>query len=311
MLSFFKNQSYSIGVDVGDDIIKVAQLKHNGNGLTLVGTAQRSRPAEVKAGSSDWQRWAIEAVCELTSNGGFQGRQVTAAMPPNEVFIDQVRMPKFKEAAEEAVLSKIKQKLPFESGDAMIKCIPSEGDEVVVVAIEQKKIDRHLAIYEEAHLKIESMGIWPIALVNTYVKFFGRRKSDSNAVVMLLEIDEGNTNAVICRHKNLLFARSLPIGSKELTTDETVTRLVLELNSYKQRFTSSQGKSEIERLIFLSGQMPSRDVCAAIAKHLEMPAQTGDCLAAVAIDDPCRAGIERRGPHVNWSTAFGLSLSEV
>jgi len=80
--------------------------------------------------------------------------------------------------------------------------------------------------------------------------------------------------------------------------------------------------AQIERLIFLSGQAVDKDVCATIAKQLEMPAQMGDCLAAVEITKSCRLSrgiehdnghlgdqIDRRDCPVNWAVTFGLSLS--
>jgi hypothetical protein len=74
-------------------------------------------------------------------------------------------------------------------------------------------------------------------------------------------------------------------------------------------------------LIFLSGRNAAKEVCATIAKQLEMPAQMGDCLSAVEVARSCRLGwdngdkkdagsrIERRNSDVNWTVAFGLSLS--
>jgi hypothetical protein len=79
---------------------------------------------------------------------------------------------------------------------------------------------------------------------------------------------------------------------------------------------------QIERLIFLSSRTEDRDICETIAKKLEMPAQVGDCLAAAEAADPYRLSredktfreqpgipIDRRNNQVNWSIAFGLSLS--
>jgi hypothetical protein len=77
----------------------------------------------------------------------------------------------------------------------------------------------------------------------------------------------------------------------------------------------------IERLVFLAGQSADKDLCAAIAKQLEMPAQIGDCLAAVEIRQYNQCSrMDRRvsltddsesqqQSQVNWATPFGLSLS--
>ena len=323
MLWFLKNRTYSIGVDMGQDSLKLVQLGEDGGHISVIAGGSENRPKNVKPGSANWQRWAIEAIRKLTANGRFRGREVIAAIPASEMFIDHIRMPKVDDdKLSDAICSRIKQKLPFEPDDAMIKYIPTEGDNVLVIAAERKIIDRHLAVYEKAGLTIKSIGVWPVALTDSYTRFFARRKTDVEVVAMLLDIEANCTNVVICRHKTLLFARSIPIGANQLNGDEIVTRLVLELTSCRRHFASMHPKARIERLIFLSGQAVDKDVCTKIAKQLEMPAQMADCLAAVKMANPYRSGkgpkrpeeclglpIERRNCRVNWATAFGLSLS--
>jgi len=324
MLGLSKNNAYSIGVDIGDSGLRLAQLGDNGKGLSLIAGISEERPEDVRPRSSHWQRWAIETLHLLTSYGDFRGREVVAVVPTDEVFVDHIKTPKTNGGKlYDAVFSKIKQKLPFESlqENTVMKYVQTEEDNVLVMAMERKIIDRHLAIYEKAGLSIKSMGVWPVALANCYVRFFGRRKSDLNAVVMLVCIEADYTNVVICRHKNLLLARSIPMGVRQLDDEQVVTRLVMELSACRRQFGLMYRKAQIERLIFLSGQAVNRDICATIAKQLEMSAQVGDCLAAVQMGNSCRLGmdrergiarsghpIDRRDCRTNWAVAFGLSL---
>ena len=137
MLSFLKNNTYPIGVDMSDDAVKMVQLAKNGDGVSVIAGGSKNRPMGIEAGSAKWQMWAIEATRELTSNGKFKGKNVVPAMPASEVFIDHVRVPKAKESKlDEIVFSKIKQRLPFEPADALIKCMPGEDDNVLVLASE-------------------------------------------------------------------------------------------------------------------------------------------------------------------------------
>jgi Tfp pilus assembly PilM family ATPase len=179
-----------------------------------------------------------------------------------------------------------------------------------VIAAEREKINRLLAIYENVNLQIMSMGVWPAALINCYVKFFGRRKTDVQSVVLLLDIGTNYTNVVICRHRNLLFARSIPIGTSQLGTAQAgeTTGLVTELTAYRRQLGLMYKNAQIERLIFISGQSVSKNIYTDIAEQLELSAHIGECLAAVEITLP--GGIERRENQTNWATAFGLSLSE-
>ena len=325
MLGLLKNHAYKIGIDAGHDNLKLAQLGSNGQGTSVLAGNKKQRPEEIEPGSSDWQRWVIENIRLLTTYGDFRGKEVIAAMPETDVFIEHIKMPKINNCKpREAIFSKIKQKLPFEplEENTMMQYIETEEDNVLIMATERMIIDRHLAIYEKAGLSIKSIGVWPLALTNCYVKFFGRRKSDLEAIVMLICLEDNCTNVVICRHKNLLFAHSVSIGLKQLVDEQSVSRLVMEITGCKRQFNMMYRNAQIERLIFLSGQSVDKDVCAAIARQLEMPAQMGDCLAAVEISKSCRLykdiendkehlddQIDRRDCPVNWAVTFGLSLS--
>jgi hypothetical protein len=321
---------------MADDALKVAQLVNEEKSINLIAGGSKNRPMNIEPGSADWQKWAIQALCELTANGEFQGRDIVAAIPARDVFIEHAKIPKIKDDVRKAmksflaqsdklqdvIISKIKPKLPFEPDDAVIKYIPTEGDNILVMAVQRNIVDRHLAIYENANFQIKSIAVWPTALTTSYTSFFGRRKTDIEAIVMLTCIEPDCTNVVISRHKDLLLARSIPIGAKQLNrppesdkgpvqgqSDEMMTRLVLELTACKRQLGSTHRNAQIERLIFLANQVVDKNICETIAKKLEMPAQMGDCLAAVEISDPYSVGIDRRDCKVNWATAFGLSLS--
>jgi Tfp pilus assembly PilM family ATPase len=303
-------------MDIADETVRMIQLATNGNAISLVSGGSHEQPEGIKSGSADWQRWTIGAIRELTAGGDFGCREVIAGIPAGDVVIEHTRMPKSDDngnssKVRDAIVSRIKQKLPCAPEDAMVQFIPTEQNNVIVMATERKIIDHHLAIYENANLQIKSISVWPMALARSYVSLFGRRQSDANAVVMLLQIDNHRTNVVICRHENLLYARSISVGANQLNNDEALTRLVFELSTCRRQFASMYRNGRVERAIFFSAKTDNRTaICAAIAKKLEMPAQVGDCLAAIKVPDPGSSGIDRRGCQVNWATAFGLSLSQ-
>jgi Tfp pilus assembly PilM family ATPase len=310
MFGFLKNRTYPVGVDITDDGVRMAQLAGGGS-LTLLAGGCQSCPPDILPGTAQWQKWAIDAMRTLVSKNKFSGKYVVASIPPSDVFIDHIKVAKSDNRDfDETVMSKAKQKLPAEFEDAMVKYISAEEDNVVIIATSRVMIDRHLAIYEKAGLKISFIGVWPLALTNAYMQFFGRRASDSEAVVMLVDVGILRTNLVMCRHQELLFARSIPIGAKLLQTPDSINRLTSELIACRQSFGSIYKKTKIERIIFMSGQAVDRDIYTSIAKQLQMPAQIGDCLSAVKTAKNRYADLERRNCQFSWAVAFGLSLSK-
>ncbi len=317
---------FPIGLDIEDNVLKLVQLENSDKGISLVAGGHESLPAYVKPRTVEWQKWAIEAITNIMSKARFRGKDIIAAMPASEMFIDHVKLPPTKEQTPEpekgvedfgdelpdSVLAKIKQKIPFEITDAIIKCLPTEQGYTLVVALERENINRHLAIFEKARLHIRSMGIWPHALKKTYTSLFGRRKEDRSVVIQLVDIKSNCTNVAICRHENLLLAHSIPIGANQLDAagDETTTKLAGELSACRRQFATLQRECQVERLLFLSGPTVDKRTYTAIAKQLEIPAQMGDILKALQWSLPWdQVGIDRRACKVNWATACGLSLS--
>ena len=315
MLSFLKRKVFPIGVDMGSETLKMAQLIQDSEGLRVIAGTKDDLPPDVKLGTSQWQHWVIKTIRQMIAQGTFKGRKVVTAVPVDEVFIDQIKVPRTTDdKLKDAVLAKIAGKLPFESKDALVQFVVTNAaaeTDVLVMATERTKVDRHLAIYEKVGLQIQAIGVWPLAMVSGYTNFFGRRKSDEEITVMLLEVGANFTKVAICRHKNLLFARLLTIGIKQLTTEDMVKRLTLELMSCARYFEGAAKGAHIDRLIFLAGQSTDKNLCQSIvqlAQHLHVPAQIGDVLAAVEMTQPGKS-FERRGSNVNWTSSFGLSLS--
>ncbi len=313
MLDFLRRKTQPIGIDTSGSVLRLVQLDaHNGNGVSLIAGGSRHCPPGMIPGSAAWQRWAISAIKAIVSEKRFRGKELSASIPATDVFIDYLKMPKNSKSGDDALMEKVAQRLPFDPADSMMKIIATEQDNVIVIAAEREKINRYLAVYEKTSLNVKSMAVWPTAIINSYVNFFGRREVDRDLPVLLLDIEPHCTNVVICRDRNLLFAHSIAIGSARLHSQQAepaINQLLRELDQCRKQFSAMYKDVKIARLIFVSGQAVDKDVCSAIAKNLRVPAQMGDCLKATEIAGAAESAIDRRDNKLNWATAFGLSLS--
>jgi len=321
VFDFLKKRIFPIGADLGSGYLKMAQLGFDGNQFFLHAARREEKPKDIEPGSAQWQRWVAQAAKVMIGSGGFSGKRIVTAMPADDVFIDQIKIPKTAdEKIEEVVLANIRPKLPFDAADAMVKYVVSDkhggnGEMgVLVMAGQRQTVDRHLAIYEKAGLEICGISVWPLAMTNSYVKFFGRRAQDREVMAMLIDIGANHTNIVICRHSNLLLARMIKIGFRQLKYNETIERLMDEINACCRYFELFSNGAQINRMVLISGQSVDRIICekvAELAKEMQIPAQIGDVLAAVQVRRGSHFDIERRGRQVDWATAFGLSLPEM
>lgn len=322
MLSLTKKTVYPAGIDLNGSHLKVSQLGLNSKGLYLNAAAIEARPDEIEFGSGDWQRWVVDTAKRMFARGGFSGKGVIASIPSENIFIEHVKVSADASEAglEKSVLAKIHNKLPFEPNGAMVNYVVTGSSkngketDVLVMAADRMIVNRQLAIYEKAGLEIKGISVWPLAMTNSYVKFFGKRSADEGVVAMLIDIDVTHTKIVINSQADLLFARVIPIGAKHLNDDESVLKLVSQADACCKYFDSLSSSQKVERLVFFSGRSAGELVCekvSMLAERLQIPAQIGDVLAAVEIGSGCDISVDRRGCQIDWAIAFGLSLTSL
>ncbi len=319
VLSLFKKETSTIGVDLGSSYLKMAQLS-NSNRLPLLLEAGSERvPEGMKAGSPDWQKWAVRSIKKMLSEGTFKSRTAISTMSSDDIYIQHVKISKNEQDIERGAFESIKKKLPFNPDDAMVQCVCNDAVEgkskrdVLVMAADKVKVERHLAIFEKAGLNLKSMSVWPLAITRAYINFFARRTADSDLVAMLLDIGANHSNIIMTKHSNLLFARVIPLGFNQLKTDAAGDNLLAELAACLRYFESMETGLEVGKLLFLSGRNVDKTICekvAILAKQMHIPAQIGDVLAAVEVNQAGELLIDRRGIRQGWTTAFGLSLSD-
>ncbi len=311
MMGLFANQTYPIGVDVGDNALTLVQMAADVDAVRLLAADSIEYPADIKPGSTSWQRWAIEATATSIRRGRFQGRRVIAAQPASEVFVDTIKMSGPAEGElQNAILSQLKPKLQITPDNLLAEHIRNDDKNVLVMASDRTKLYRHLAIYERARLKLGAISVWPMAVFRAYTHLWAGHMGQDDPV-MLLDVGQGYTNIVICDSAKLYFAHTSPVGAKNLKIDRMIDLLNSEIDMCRVKFRSAYRNPQVSHIIFVSGHAVDKDIYTKIAKRAQMSAQIGDCLDAARVPRSDKTGLRDRAPHANWITAIGLSLSEI
>lgn len=309
-----------IGIDLGSGHLRMAQLGKNGQGLYLQSAALVSKPDNVEYNSPAWQQWAVSTTRDLLRDSDFKGKSIVTALPSDDLFIDPLRLPMSSLSRIDTVLpQKLQKRLPFPVENALFQHVvidpgensSSEAVDVLTISVNREAINRHLAIFEKAALDVSSISIWPTAMINSFKHFFCRRNNEEDTVAILINVGTNHTHVVITRGPNLLFARAVSIGYSHLEQGQMVQRLFSEIDACVRYFEDSSVKCQIGRIVFLAGTGASRNICdrlAGLAQTMQIPAQIGDVISAVEINNGPKCIIDRRNSKVDWATAFGLSL---
>ena len=91
---------------------------------------------------------------------------------------------------------------------------------------------------------------------------------------------------------------------------EPVDALAAELSKCVRYYESVFRGRPVERAIFLGGQAYDKELCQALARRLNLPAQIGDPLLRIKRptgSDPDE-GMDHREPQPDWAVAVGLSV---
>ena len=319
MIGLNSKKTGPIGVDLGNDSIRLAQLGLNKQGPFLQAAGTVQKPAEIEPNSPAWQRWAIDSIKAIVHKEMFKGKSVITALPPDDLFIEPIKVPRSAlDRLDDIIPQKIQKRLPFPAENALYQHVVVEfrrtgsaETDVLAIAANRETVNRHLAIYEKAGLDIVGMSIWPLAMIRSFTGFFCRRKNEQDKIVILLSIAANHTNVAITRGPDLLFARAVSIGYGQLEQGQMVQRLFSEIDACIRYFETTAGNVRIDRLLFLTGSGTSPILCekvAEVAQKMQIAAQIGDVLSAVEINQGPDCLIDRRNSKIDWSNVFGLSL---
>lgn len=322
MFSFNNKKICPIGVDLGSGYLRMAQIGMNGRQPFLHAAGLCQKPGDIPPRSPAWQRWAIDAIKQICQEASFKGRSIVTSLPSDDVFIDPIKVSRSAlDRLDEMIPQKIQKRLPFPADNALFQHVvvesgraeknPSEMMDVLAIATAREAIDRHLAIYEMAQLDIAGITVWPMAMIRSFTSFFCRRENEQNKVAILLDVGTNHSNVVITRGPDLLFARVMSIGYLQLEQGQMVQRLFSEIDACVRYFEESGADLRIERMIFLAGCGTTPALCekvAELAQRMQVPAQIGDVLNAIEINQGPECLVDRRNSKVDWATTFGLSL---
>jgi type IV pilus assembly protein PilM len=224
--SWFAPTANPIGVDLGSDSVRLAQVEPlPDGGFNLVAAGRADVPSHVRADPAAKLAFFAEAVRDLLAQGSFRGRRAVLALPAAVMTIQHLRVAKMDDAAlKQALPWECQGRLPYDPSHALLRHLVAgevfaDGEpkqEVVVMAAQRQWVESFLAAAAKAKLDVVGMNVEPKATVDCFANVY-RRKSDADAVNLFVDIGCAASRAVIAKGTQILFARSVPVGGDHFT----------------------------------------------------------------------------------------------
>ena len=228
--SWFAPTGNPIGVDLGSDSLRLAQVEQVGvtagaADFKLVAAARVDVPAHLRHDLPNRMAFFAESLRDLWASGGFRGRKAMLGLPAASMAIQHLRIARMEEEAlRQALPWEARGKLPYDPSHAALRHmiageIHQDGEqknEVILMAAQRELVNQLLAAAGRAKIEVVGMNVEPRAIVDCFGHVY-RRKSDLGATTLYIDMGCAATRAYIARGQQILFARVVPVGSEQFT----------------------------------------------------------------------------------------------
>lgn len=242
-----------LGLDIGSDLIKVAEMRSSGGRLEVVALGVDATPKEAfNNGVIEDVQLLGQAVRNLIKKSGIGTNQVISCASSNSaVVVRVIEVPQMNPAElAETMKWETERQVPFAMSDIVMDYKPIERPEgyadganmeVVLAVAQQEFIDRHVEVLFAAGLKPKSIDVAPLAAGRALLELGGNGSHAAGHTVGVINIGASNTDIGIFRDRLLTFPRTLPLAGDnftraisdtlqvDLTTAETYKRDLAEV----------------------------------------------------------------------------------
>ena len=235
MISLNRTHHQPIGLHLGSRTATLVQLAGSPGSWQVYAMAHGAIPVLQDASSEEQDRETASALHKLIVDHHFKGRQVVSCLGSQELFVQNVRLPKLPpEEIEKVVTWEAEERLPYPIADAEIRYIPAGQvrqdanikQEVILLACHQGVVKRHVGILEQAGLEAVAIDVEPCAVLRS-LKGRAHPEADSPERYAFLNLGEQASTVMFAEGEQMLFLKYIQAGSAQL--DHAVSRY-LELS---------------------------------------------------------------------------------
>jgi len=217
-----KNIRCPIGLDIGDDSIKMIQLGIEDGQMSIIAADREQIEPSVLEDPQQRREFVMTAIKQMICDGNFKGREVVSCIPNKEMKVTSVRLSETDSREIEKNLRKeVKQRFGMDPDRNVYNYLEAgdvqNGDEVknelILFAVEEDVIREHISILENAELRPVGIDAIPCALFRSYARRL-RRQADKERTVVFIDVGSSYTTVVFGRSEEINFIKKIPIGGR-------------------------------------------------------------------------------------------------
>lgn len=211
-----RKRTTPIGVDIGARGVKLVQLSADLN----QGEASRW---EFTSDDSPQPDEVVKALQHAYAAGNFRGRDVVLCLGNDDLFMQNIRVPKSEQEMDRRIVREAVERLPFPAAQAELRFLQTADvrqaeavmREVIVLACLRQKIDARLALVDQAGFMPVGLEIEPLALARSYARQ-QRRDEEKSERALLAHVGHSRTVVVIVENGNVQFVKYSNVAGRDI-----------------------------------------------------------------------------------------------
>ncbi len=228
---FFSKNKSVLGVDIGTSDIKIAQVLHKPDGVTLetYGIVNLSYQMSDET-SAEVIGKSAKVIKDLIKHAGVTTKRCVISLPNNSVFTSVIQMPTMSEKEmDKSIRFEAKKYIPLPVEEVILSWQPvSQQDDgkivnVLLTAVPIRLRESYRQIFEIVGLSLEVIEIEALALIRSLV-------ADMEKNYVIIDIGSKVTGINFVKNGFLQLSRSINIGGETITS-----RIATVLNITEER----------------------------------------------------------------------------
>jgi type IV pilus assembly protein PilM len=319
---FGRSGGFVTGLDVGTESVKAVRLRHHADRAQLVGVALANieYPSAIRSDTDPDANaarvTAIRSALEAAGTVVSPSSQVMTAVEGPSVSVKHVTFPKMPgPSLAESIGWEAKKHVPFGASEFVLdfQLLPRASRDpenemhVLLAAVEQRLIDRHVGLLLEAGIEPSAVDVAPLALMNE----LGEEKLLNEGAAAAVEIGAGTLSVCIYRNGGLLLARSVrmparPAGMTEELEGGRPKWLEFALKEVQRSlafYNTETGRQGIEKIYLSGGRALTDGIVDRFMETLDTPTHVLNPLERVGETGVDMKELKSQGPR------FALAMS--
>ncbi len=218
-----------VGLDIGSNQIKVAEMRKAGTGLEVVALGVAPTPPEAYENSLIVDAQLLgQAVKNLLKQSGIRTVDcISSVGGQSAVVVRVIDLPQMSSAElAETMKYEVERQVPFAANEVIMDYqiidrpegyAEGQNMDVLLAVAQQDMVDRHVEMLFAAGLKPRAIDVEPLAAGRTLLDLGPQLAQQPGHTVAIVNLGAANTDVGVFRDKLLTFPRTLPLGGDALT----------------------------------------------------------------------------------------------